>query len=59
MANHFPDIGGGLLEALDLVFTPKRIARQLIVAAVLEASVASGKHDVRSPVFCLLFRLHQ
>ena len=35
----------GLLEALDLVFTPKQIASQFVLAVALETSMV-GKHGV-------------
>jgi hypothetical protein len=39
MINHLPEMKKSLLEALDLVFIPKQIACQLVLAVALETSV--------------------
>jgi hypothetical protein len=43
--NNLPEMKKGLLEALDLVFTPKQIASQFVLAVALETSMV-GKHGV-------------
>jgi hypothetical protein len=45
MINHLPEMKKILLEALDLVFIPKQIACQLVLAVALETTVV-GKCGV-------------
>jgi hypothetical protein len=51
--NNLPEMKKGLLEALDLVFTPKQIASQFVLAVALETSMV-GKHGVYLVWFILL-----
>lgn len=39
LIKHLPEMKTGLLEALDLIFTPKQIATQLALAVALESSM--------------------
>jgi hypothetical protein len=53
--NNLPEMKKGLMEALDLVFTPRQIASQFVLAVALETSMV-GKHGVIwFGLFCSLF----
>lgn len=38
---HLPEMKRGLLEALDVVFIPKQIGRQFVLAVALESGLVS------------------
>ena len=39
---HLPEMKRGLLDALDVVFIPKQIARQFVLAVALESGMVSA-----------------